>query len=73
MPFENLVVARVVLHEVFKRRHDGALVPPHYGTQLIALPPEAMDIRPRYFRRLRSALTTRSGCSAFSIETSDIL
>jgi hypothetical protein len=37
MPFENLVVARVVLHEVFKRRHDGALVPPHYGTQLIAL------------------------------------
>lgn len=44
MPFENLVVARVVLHEVFKRRHDGALVAPLYGAQLIALPPEAMEM-----------------------------
>ncbi|MFZ5735330.1 MAG: nucleoid-associated protein [Pseudomonadota bacterium] len=44
MLFENLVVARVVLHEVYKRRHDGALVPPQYGTQLIALPPEALDM-----------------------------
>jgi hypothetical protein len=44
MPFENLVVARVVLHEVFKRRHDGALVPPHYGAQLIALSPDALEM-----------------------------
>jgi len=27
MAFENLAVRRVTLHEVFKRRHDGALVP----------------------------------------------
>jgi hypothetical protein len=42
MSFENLVVEKVVLHEVFKRRHDGALVAPRYARQLVALPPDAM-------------------------------
>ena len=44
MAFENLIVDRVVLHEVFKRRHDGALVAPRHGTHLIELPPEARDM-----------------------------
>lgn len=43
MSFENLVVDRVVLHEVFKRLHDGALVNPRHGDHLIALSAEAMD------------------------------
>jgi hypothetical protein len=42
MSFENLVVEKVVLHEVFKRRHDGALIAPRYAKQLVALPPDAM-------------------------------
>jgi hypothetical protein len=41
---ENLVVQRVVLHEVHKRRHDGALITPRYANQLLALPPDAMDV-----------------------------
>lgn len=44
MGFENLSVGRVVLHEVFKRRHDGSLVQPRYGTHLIELTPEARDM-----------------------------
>jgi hypothetical protein len=42
MSFENLVVEKVVLHEVFKRRHDGALVTPRYAAQLVVLPADAM-------------------------------
>jgi hypothetical protein len=44
MIFENLTVQRVVLHEVYKRRHDGALVTPRYSGQLIDLPADAMDV-----------------------------
>ena len=44
MAFENLVVERVMLHEVYKRRHDGALIAPRYGTQLVVLPVEALDV-----------------------------
>ncbi|HEY8125393.1 MAG TPA: nucleoid-associated protein [Methylocystis sp.] len=43
MAFENLVVQRVVLHEVFKRRHDGNLVAPRHGSQLVAMPADALD------------------------------
>lgn len=42
MSFENLVVEKVVLHEVFKRRHDGALVAPRHAGQLVILPADAM-------------------------------
>lgn len=44
MAFENLVINRVVLHEVHKRRHDGALVQPRYGVSLSKLPAAAMDV-----------------------------
>ncbi len=43
MAFENLAVQRLILHEVFKRRDDGRLVPPRYGGQLLRLPAAAMD------------------------------
>ncbi|MET4179480.1 hypothetical protein ABIB94_001572 [Bradyrhizobium sp. JR7.2] len=42
MSFENLVVEKVILHEVFKRRHDGALVTPRHALQLVVLPADAM-------------------------------
>ncbi|HZR89954.1 MAG TPA: nucleoid-associated protein [Bradyrhizobium sp.] len=42
MSFENLVVEKVVLHEVFKRRLDGSLITPRYAGQLVALPADAM-------------------------------
>jgi nucleoid-associated protein YejK len=42
MSFENLVVEKVVLHEVFKRRHDGALIAARHAEQLVALPTDAM-------------------------------
>jgi hypothetical protein len=41
--FENLAVHRVVLHEVFKRRHDGTLVAPRHAGQLLIMPADAMD------------------------------
>ncbi len=44
MAFENLIVQRVVLHEVYKRRHDGALITPRYAGQLVDLPADAMDV-----------------------------
>lgn len=43
MPFENLVVNRVVLHEVFKRRLDGDMVDPRHGDHLISLSVDAMQ------------------------------
>ncbi|MDP2377627.1 nucleoid-associated protein [Reyranella sp.] len=43
MAFENLAVNRLILHEVFKRRHDGNLVPPQFSSQLTQLQQEAMD------------------------------
>lgn len=57
MLLENLVVERVVLHEVFKRRHDGAMSDPRYGDQLINLPADAMDM---FRERVIDALGTSS-------------
>jgi hypothetical protein len=55
MAFENLSVQRVVLHEVYKRRHDGGLV--RYGNQLVQLPQEAMDV---FMERVVDALGSTS-------------
>ncbi len=57
MALENLIVQRVVLHEVYKRRHDGALIEPRYGDQLVDLPSEAMDV---FKERVVDALGTTS-------------
>jgi hypothetical protein len=57
MAFENLTVQQVVLHEVYKRRHDGALIPPRYAAQLIALPADAMDV---FKERVVDAMGTAS-------------
>lgn len=61
MAFENLAVQRVVLHEVFKRRHDGAMVPPRCADQLIDLPAEALEV-------FRQRVTDAMGTSSQSME-----
>ena len=43
MAFENLAVKRLILHEVYKRRLDGNLVPPKLSAQLAQLQQDAMD------------------------------
>lgn len=43
MPFENLTIGRLIIHEVFARGADKALVPPNYGDQLLVLPQDARD------------------------------
>lgn len=57
MSFRNLTVQRVVLHEIYKRRHDGALIAPRYAEQLIELPPEAMEV---FKERVVDAMGTAS-------------
>lgn len=57
MAFENLVVRRVVLHEVFKRRHDGALVEPRVAEHLVNLPDDALDV---FKERVVDAMGTAS-------------
>ena len=44
MAFDNLLVQRVVLHEVYRRRDNNDPIPPRYGDQLIRLPQEAMEM-----------------------------
>lgn len=43
MAFENLVVKRLILHEVYKRRLDGNIVPPKVSSQIAQLQQDAMD------------------------------
>jgi hypothetical protein len=57
MAFENLTVQRVALHEVHRRRHDGALITPRYAAQLVVLPPDAMDV---FKERVIDAMGTAS-------------
>jgi hypothetical protein len=64
MAFENLSVQRAVLHEVHKRRHDGALVTPRYATQLVLLPADAMDV---FKERVVDAMGTASQCMEMDI------
>lgn len=44
MAVENLVVQKLILHEIFRRRDDKNVVPPRYGGQLIQLQPGPMDV-----------------------------
>ena len=38
MSFENLSISRLIIHEVFARGADKALVQPNYGAQILVLP-----------------------------------
>jgi hypothetical protein len=61
MSFENFVVNRVILHEVFRRNDERQVVPPRYGGQLVVLSPDAEDV-------FRSRVIDAMGSSSQSME-----
>lgn len=61
MSFENLSIGRIIIHEVFARGSDKALVQPNYGTQLLDLPQDARDA-------LQARITNALGQSSHGIE-----
>lgn len=61
MSFENLTIGRLIIHEVFRRNVDRAIVDPTYGSQLIVLPQEAKD-------ELQGRITQALGKSSHGVE-----
>jgi hypothetical protein len=61
MSFENLSIGRIIIHEVFARGADRALVQPTYGAQLLVLPQEARDA-------LQARITNALGQSSHGVE-----
>jgi hypothetical protein len=57
MALENLVVQKLILHEVYRRRDDKNIVPPRYGGQLIQLQPDPMDV---FVQRVTDAMGSDS-------------
>ncbi|MCE5262969.1 MAG: nucleoid-associated protein [Deltaproteobacteria bacterium] len=43
MSFENLTISRIVIHEIYKRTDERAIIKPSYGTGLVKLDHEALD------------------------------
>jgi hypothetical protein len=63
MSFENLSIGRLIIHEVFARGADKALVQPNYGGQLLVLPQDARDA-------LQARITNALGKSSHGVEMS---
>ena len=63
MFFENLTIGRIIIHEIFVRGADKALVQPTYGTQLLTLPQDARDA-------LQLRITNALGKSSHGVEMS---
>jgi hypothetical protein len=61
--FENLSIGRLIIHEVFTRGADKALVQPNYGSQLLLLPQDARDA-------LQARITNALGKSSHGVEMS---
>lgn len=61
MSFENLSIGRLIIHEVFARGVDKAMVQPIYGTQLLELPQDARDA-------LQARITNALGKSSHGVE-----
>ena len=61
MSFENLSIGRLIIHEVFARGADRALVQPTYGNQLLVLPQDARDA-------LQARITNALGKSSHGVE-----
>jgi hypothetical protein len=43
MLLENLTLNRLILHEVFRRTDERQIVQPRYGSELVTLPPDAIE------------------------------
>ena len=63
MLFENLVINRIIIHEVFKRSDDRTIVPPNYGNALVVLDQSALDA-------LRDRVISAMGSASRSMEMS---
>lgn len=61
MPFQNLNISRIIIHEVFKRNEDRSMREPRYGNQLIQLDVEARDA-------LQQRITNALGQSSHGVE-----
>lgn len=61
MSFENLTIGRIIIHEIFVRGVDKALVTPAYGNQILTLPQDARDA-------LQSRITNALGRSSHGVE-----
>ncbi|WP_149137302.1 nucleoid-associated protein [Cupriavidus campinensis] len=61
MPFQNLNIGRIIIHEVFKRNEDRSLREPRYSNQLIQLDVEARDA-------LQQRITNALGQSSHGVE-----
>lgn len=63
MPFQNLVIHRTIIHEVFKRTDAPAPLEPSYGNQVIQLEPDARDA-------LQQRITAALGHASHGVEMS---
>ena len=63
MPFQNLIIQRTIIHEVFKRTDAPTPVTPSYGTQVIHLEPDARDA-------LQQRITAAMGHASHGLEMS---
>lgn len=61
MPFQNLNINRLIIHEIFKRNEDRTIRDPRYGEQLIQLDVEAKDA-------LQQRITDALGQSSHGLE-----
>lgn len=66
MPFQNLTINRVIIHEVFQREDDRAIVRPTYSNALENLDQAALDA-------LRDRVISAMGSASRSMEMSIIL
>ena len=63
MPFQNLVIQRTIIHEVFKRTDAPTPVAPSYGTQVVHLEQDARDA-------LQQRITAALGHASHGLEMS---
>ncbi|WP_430444414.1 nucleoid-associated protein [Sphingorhabdus contaminans] len=61
MDLQNLVINRIILHEVFKKKDDGQAVAPAYGSQILTLNADAMG-------ELRTRIVAATGSQSQSME-----
>lgn len=56
MPFQNLTINRVIIHEVFQREDDRTIVPPNFSNAMVDLDHAALDaLRDRVISAMGSA------------------
>ena len=63
MPFQNLIIQRTIIHEIFKRADAPTPVDPSYGTQVIQLAADARDA-------LQQRITAALGHASHGLEMS---